>query len=166
LLDQIDAEQKLAEERKRIADEAIQQQKRIEELKNSELQKLEEERVALEKGKEAAHAFRLEKQGLAKADAERIAMMQAELEKERERKTQREQAEKSFAQASNQSLQVQSSRFLTRGPTEDKTTKLVELSKSQLKINEQAAKALENLVELTKNETPVEPIKLVKVGGG
>jgi hypothetical protein len=166
LLDQIEAEQKLAEERKKIADEAIQQQKRIEELKNSELQKLEDERVALEKGKEAAHAFRLEKQGLAKADAERIAMMQAELEKERERKTQREQAEKSFAQASNQSLQIQSSRFLTRGPTEDKTTKLIDLSKSQLKINEQAAKALEDLVELTKKDTPVEPIKLVKVGGG
>jgi hypothetical protein len=173
LLAEIDAqnallakEKELEAERKRIADESINQQKKIEELKSSELAKLEEERVALERGKEAAHAFRLEKQGLAKADAERIAMMQAELEKERERKTQQEQAQKAFDTAANQPLQVQSSRFLTRGPTEDKTSKLVDLSKSQLKANEQAAKALSDLVTLTRDKKPSNEVRLVKVGGG
>jgi len=159
-------EKELEAERKRIVDEQINAQKRIEELKNSELQKLEEERVLLEKGKEAAHAFKLEKQGLAKADAERIAMMQAELEKEREQKTQREQSQKAFDTAANQPLQVQSSRFLTRGPTEDKTSKLVDLSKSQLKASEMAAKALTDLVTLQRDKKPSNEVRLVKVGGG
>jgi hypothetical protein len=159
-------EKLLADERKKAAEEQLNAQKKIEELKSSELAKLEEERVALERGKEAAHAFRLEKQGLAKADAERIAMMQAELEKERERKTQQEQSQKAFDTAANQPLQVQSSRFLTRGPTEDKTSKLVDLSKSQLKANEQAAKALSDLVTLTRDKKPSNEVRLVKVGGG
>jgi hypothetical protein len=170
LLAEIDAqnallakEKELEAERKRIADESINQQKKIEELKSSELAKLEEERVALERGKEAAHAFRLEKQGLAKADAERIAMMQAELEKELETKAQREQAQKAFETASRQPLQAQTSRFLTRGPTDDKTSKLVDLSKSQLEANKQAAMALDKLVRIQEDNKPKETLKLVGV---
>jgi hypothetical protein len=47
-------------------------------LKQTELDKLAEEQVLLTQGKEAAHAFALEKQGLSKADAANIAAQQAQ----------------------------------------------------------------------------------------
>lgn len=59
-------------EKKAIADKESES-KRIADLKESELQKLEEERILLTQGKEAAAAFALEKQGLSKGDAARIA---------------------------------------------------------------------------------------------
>jgi hypothetical protein len=52
------------------------QAKRIADIKASELQKIEEQTILLTKGKQAAYAFSLEKQGLSKQDAALIASRQ------------------------------------------------------------------------------------------
>lgn len=156
LLEQIEAQKALIEaekeaeaERKRIAEEAEAKSKRIQELRDNELEKLEQERIALLQGKEAADAFALAKQGLSQADAEAIAAARAEVELLRTQKQEQEQNAKARDSAMSQPQQAQLSRFLTRGNTDDKTAKLVELGKKQLALQERGTKATEKIAQGT-----------------
>jgi len=90
--------------------------KRIIDLKQGELDKLEEERILLNKGAEAAAAFRLMKQGLAEDDAKEIARQQSELAKLKEDKKPGKVAKDGAPQ-----LQANESRLLTRGEGDDPT---------------------------------------------
>jgi len=136
LLDEIDAAKKkiAAEEKERqLKEQAAEKEKQaaitLQEFKKRELEKLEEERILLEKGKEAAHAFRLEKQGLSKDEAARIAATQAEVDAINDERNKKKDGK-------IQPLQAQESRLLTRGPEQDKTAentkKIADLSKAQL----------------------------------
>jgi hypothetical protein len=105
--------------------QAAKEAEKLLDLKNKELAKLEEQRIALMEGKEAAHAFALEQQGLDKAVAERIAREQAAIDKQ--------QALQGFKRPE---LNAFESRLLTRGPAEkgiDKVAKNTEESVKQLK---------------------------------
>lgn len=118
----------------------------------AERDRLAEQKVLLEQGAEAAHAFRLAKQGLSEEDAKSFAAQQAELD------NQKQVQEKMKARESAQPLQAVSSRFLTRGPTDDK---MLDVAKSQLKVQQ------EQLAELKKPkpEGPkMRDVRLVEVG--
>jgi hypothetical protein len=82
---------------------------RIKTLKQTELDKLAEEQVLLTQGKEAAHAFALEKQGLSKADAANIAAQQAQNDAIKAKQTAKPNAP---TQQINQAFEA---RLLTRG---------------------------------------------------
>jgi hypothetical protein len=90
--------------------QAEQEAQRIADLKQKELDKLAEEQVLLTRGKEAAHAFALEKQGLSKADAANIAAQQAQNDQLKAKQT-----AKAPTQQINQAFEA---RLLTRGPTQ------------------------------------------------
>lgn len=169
LLEQIEAQKALVEaekeaeaERKRMADEAEAKSKRIQELKDNELAKLEQERILLLEGKEAADAFALAKEGLSKEDAQRIAAARAEVEALKEQKTQQDQIAKAREAAMGQPLQATVSRFITRGNTDDKTAKLVDLSKKQVELNQKQLAVAEKM--LNNNATGGTQLKLEAVG--
>jgi len=108
---------------------------RIKTLKQTELDKLAEEQVLLTKGKEAAHAFALEKQGLSKADAANIAAQQAQNDQ-----LKAQQTAKAPTQQINQAFEA---RLLTRGSGEDPagvTARNTAMATQELKIlNKQIA---------------------------
>jgi hypothetical protein len=93
--------------------QAEQEAQRIADLKQKELDKLAEEQVLLTKGKEAAHAFALEKQGLSKADAANIAAQQAQNDAIKAKQTAKPNAP---TQQINQAFEA---RLLTRGEGDD-----------------------------------------------
>ena len=118
----------------------------------AERDRLAEQKVLLEQGAEAAHAMRLAKQGLSEEDAKSFASQQAELD------NQKQVQEKMKARESAQPLQAVSSRFLTRGPVDDK---MLDVAKTQLKVQQ------EQLAELKKPkpEGPkMRDVRLVEVG--
>jgi hypothetical protein len=180
----IEAEKELEQERQKAAEEAEANTKRLAELKDNELAKLEEERILLLEGAQAAEAFALAKQGMAQADIEQvlaaraevdaIKQMQAEEQKaeaarieaekqlqaakeqeEKQRIAEAEQIAKARDSAMSQPQQAQQSRFLTRGNTDDKTAKLLEVSKKQLSLQERLTKAAEKTAEKTTSEPGV-----------
>jgi tRNA(Ser,Leu) C12 N-acetylase TAN1 len=123
------AEQEAQKEEERI--------KRMSDLRKSEIDRLKEQAIALAEGKEAAHAFRLEQQGMASDQAKLIAAEQAETDRLNEMKGQKS------GKATN--LQASESRLLTRGPEQDpvakNTAELARLAKQQLeRLNKIAAK--------------------------
>jgi hypothetical protein len=106
-------------------------------LKESELTKLEQERILLTQGAEAAKAFALQKQGLSQADAKSIAKQEAELDaiKKRQELLKSGKDEKpEFDEIKGAGPVVASeSRLLKRGSIEDpgvmvakNTTKMIE----------------------------------------
>lgn len=118
----------------------------------AERDRLAEQKVLLDQGAEAAHAFRLAKQGIAEEDAKSFAAQQSELDK------QKQVQEKMKQRETAQPLQAVSSRFLTRGPIDDK---MLDVAKSQLKVQQ------EQLAELKKPkpEGPkMRDVRLVEVG--
>ena len=123
------AEKAAEQEAKRRADEAERNQQRINDLRQSELNKLEEQRILLTQGKEAAKSFALQKQGLSEIDANRIAREQAALDK-------------ANAKAPG-NVQATESRLMVRGSTTD-------LNEKQLRAQERTAKAVEELNRKTK----------------
>lgn len=86
---------------------------KIEELRKSELARLEEQKVLLSQGEEAAHSFRLQQQGLAKEQADRIAAEQAGIDRLKKTK----ELEKKIQD--KPSLVTVESRLLSKGPSED-----------------------------------------------
>jgi len=90
----------LTQKKMELGNAEQEQAKRIAELKASELQKIEEQTILLTKGKAAAFAFNLEKQGLSKQDAADIASKQVK-------------------QIDRPILQGLESRLRTRGDNED-----------------------------------------------
>jgi hypothetical protein len=138
LKQQLIERQKLEQAAEQAAQKEEDRVKRINDLRTSELDRLKEQTIALEQGKEAAHRFRLEKQGLSADDAKFIAAEQARLDEMEAKKNQKE--------TKKPELQASESRLLTRGPEQDQTAKntaeISRLAKEQLdRLNKLVAKA-------------------------
>jgi len=119
-------EKEIQDDAKKRAGEQEADAKRVAGLKKKELDNLKQQRIELEQGKQAAHAFELKQQGIDKATADRIATEQAAIDKD---KTMQE-----FKKPDLQSVQ---SRLLTRGPVEkgiDKVAKNTEGALQELKM--------------------------------
>jgi len=109
-----------ADELKKIESEKESNAKRLAALKENELNKLAEEKILLDQGREAANAFALEKQGLAKADAVAIAREreQIDLRKDAIKEAERQGVAKPIGQQATVNTAFES-RLLTRGPADD-----------------------------------------------
>jgi hypothetical protein len=104
---------------------------RIAELERQSLVNLQAKQIELTKGKEAARAFRLEQEGLAKDVAQDIAKREAELKKIEDAPSR--EVDKSPQQA------VQG-RLLTKGTGGDVATQTLNAIKSLVKVAQQAAR--------------------------
>jgi|688.fasta_scaffold19329_2 hypothetical protein len=126
--------------------EQEQSLEKLNQLKDRELEKLQEEITLLERGKEAAHALRLEKQGLSKEDAAGVAAAQAKLDELNELKNQNSQALTQSTQPSPE-LQANESRLLTTGRDSslDTQKEIAKLQEEQKKIAEQSRTLLGEL---------------------
>ena len=119
----------------------------VENLAQSELQRLEEQKVALERGQQAAHAFRLTQQGMDKESAEAIAAAQAAMDastKAGDKKVQPAAA-----------LQATESRLMIRGPKEDSQKKIeqnTQVTAEQSKLMNAAIGKLKDAVEKTQGQ--------------
>jgi len=128
--------EKEAERAKQQAAEAERREKeRLADLLQKENDRLEQQRIELEKGGEAARAFALEKQGLSRADAERLAAEQTAIDemKARDRTT-------------TLGTQALESRLLTRGPMEkaaEKQVRLLEQIRDKLPLTSSPSSKLE-----------------------
>lgn len=71
-------EKELADAKAKAQEQEKQRLEKIDDIRKTELQRLEEQRVAMEQGEEAAHSYRLQQQGLDKATADAIAAAQAQ----------------------------------------------------------------------------------------
>jgi hypothetical protein len=113
-------EKQLADQ-KRKAEEAEQSRlQKVADLRESELERLEEQKILLEQGERAAHVFRLTQQGLDRDTAEAIANAQAASE----------QAAKSKQIQTAQPVAAVESRLLSRGPQQDKMSDIAKSSKA------------------------------------
>jgi hypothetical protein len=113
-------EKKLADH-KRKAEEAEQSRlQKVADLRESELERLQEQKILLEQGEKAAHIFRLTQQGLDRDTAEAIANAQAASE----------QAAKSKQIQTAQPVAAVESRLLSRGPSQDKMSDIAKSSKA------------------------------------
>lgn len=138
-------------ELKAVKDKARQDEQsrlsQVENLAQSELQRLEEQKVALEQGQQAAHAFRLTQQGMDKESAEAIAAAQAAMDastKAGDKKVQPAAA-----------LQATESRLMIRGPKEDSQKKIeqnTQVTAEQSKLMNAAISKLKDAVEKTQGQ--------------
>ena len=71
-------EKELADAKAKAQEQEKQRLEKIDDIRKTELQRLEEQRIAMEQGEEAAHSYRLQQQGLDKATANAIAAAQAQ----------------------------------------------------------------------------------------
>ena len=150
LLKERDILKKNQDEKATADAKAEQEANRIADLKQTELDKLAEEQVLLTKGKEAAHAFALEKQGLSKADAANIAAQQAQNDALKAKQT-----AKAPTQQINQAFEA---RLLTRGPTQgDPQAVIAQNTAAMLAEQKLANKIAEKNREATR-------IKVLKAG--
>jgi hypothetical protein len=163
LLKQLDAERMLKEERKKAEDEQkriLQEEqnarKKIIDLIANENLKHQERFVAITKGKEAASALKFEQQGVAKAEAERLAAREAELDKLERAK----QVEQDVKKQMLQPQEAFQSRFLSRGPLANPNQKLEEEAAKQTKLAEDQKKELERLVKATESRVKVRDVRL------
>ena len=142
---------------KREAEKAALAQKeneaqRIADLKQKELDKLAEEQVLLTKGKEAAHAFSLEKQGLSKVDAANIAAQQAQNDAIKAKQT-----AKVPASGTTQINQAFEARLLTRGSGAGDPAQVTANNTAQLLKEQQIANRLAQ--EQARRETRLRVIR-------
>ena len=150
----VDLEKEKAEAKKKADEEEKARIQKLDDLRKSELERLQEQKIAIEQGEQAAHAFRLQQQGLDKGTAEAIAAAQAAMDKAREKKD-----VKPIEQTSNAAFE---SRLLSRGPREDDQKKIVENTKmtvEQLSKVEEAIKKLEPTKTDSKSNVKIEVIK-------
>lgn len=130
--------------------------KRIEELERKRLIDLEARRIELEKGREAAAAYRLEQDGLSKATAQRLAEAEEDL-----------RVREQFANLKTpSSLPAFESRVMTRGTAQDQQlTELRKLQEAQRKTAEETAKngkTLERIYEESKRRGQFLEVQVVK----
>ena len=119
----------------------------VENLAKSELQRLEEQKVALEQGQQAAHAFRLTQQGMDKESAEAIAAAQAAMDASTKVAGQKVQPAAA--------LQATESRLMIRGPKEDSQKKIeqnTQVTAEQSKLMNAAIDKLKDAVEKTQGQ--------------
>lgn len=150
----VDLEKEKAEAKKKADEEEKARIQKLDDLRKSELERLQEQKIAIEQGEQAAHAFRLQQQGLDKGTAEAIAAAQSAMDKAREKKD-----VKPIEQTSNAAFE---SRLLSRGPREDDQKKIVENTKmtvEQLSKVEEAIKKLEPTKTDSKSNVKIEVIK-------
>jgi hypothetical protein len=152
----VDLEKEKADAKKKADEEEKARIQKIDDLRKSELERLQEQKIAIEQGEQAAHAFRLQQQGLDQGTAEAIAAAQAAMDasKEKEKKD-----AKAIEQTSNAAFE---SRLLSRGPREDDQKKIVENTKltvEQLGKVEEAIKKLEPLKTPNSDRVKFEVIK-------
>jgi hypothetical protein len=128
-------EKQLADQ-KRKAEEAEQSRlQKVADLRESELERLEEQKILLEQGEKAAHIFRLTQQGLDRDTAEAIANAQAASE----------QAAKSKQIQTAQPIAAVESRLLSRGPQQDKMSEVAKNTKLTAEQSALINTAIENL---------------------
>lgn len=127
--EQIELQKEQERERQQAIDAQERERERVADMLKKETDRITEQRIELEKGKEAAHAFALEMQGLAKEDAQRIAMAQAEIDALKEKKALKDTAQ----QTGDVSLQAFESRLLTRGPVANKALEVANKQLDELK---------------------------------
>jgi hypothetical protein len=150
----IDMEREKADAKKKADEEEKARIQKIDDLRKSELERLQEQKIAIEQGEQAAHAFRLQQQGLDQGTAEAIAAAQAAMDASKEKKD-----AKAIEQTSNAAFE---SRLLSRGPREDDQKKIVENTKltvEQLGKVEEAIKKLETSKTDPKSNLKIEVIK-------
>ena len=119
----------------------------VENLAKSELQRLEEQKVALDQGQQAAHAFRLTQQGMDKESAEAIAAAQAAMDASTKAAGQKVQPAAA--------LQATESRLMIRGPKEDSQKKIeqnTQVTAEQSKLMNAAIGKLKEAVEKTQGQ--------------
>jgi hypothetical protein len=122
------AEQDADAAKKKAQDAEKQRLEKIEDLRKSELSRLEEQKIALEQGQQAAHSYRLQQQGLDKATADAIAAAQAQADAMASAKD-----EKAIEAAAP--VTAKESRLMTRGRQDD----------SQKKIEQNTAQTVDKL---------------------
>ena len=120
---------------------------KLDDLRKSELERLQEQKIAIEQGEQAAHAFRLQQQGLDQGTAEAIAAAQAAMDAAKDK----DKNKKPIEQTTNTAVE---SRLLTRGPKEDTQQKIVENTKLTV---EQLAKVEEAIKKLEPSKTDNSP---------
>lgn len=150
----VDLEKEKADAKKKADEEEKARIQKIDDLRKSELERLQEQKIAIEQGEQAAHAFRLQQQGLDQGTAEAIAAAQAAMDASKEKKD-----SKAIEQTSNAAFE---SRLLSRGPREDDQKKIVENTKltvEQLGKVEEAIKKLEPLKTPNSDRVKFEVIK-------
>ncbi len=137
--DLIAAEKAAADEAERAAQKRIDEAKRIADIRQNEIDRLKEEKILLTEGAEAAKRFSLEKQGVDKESAARIAAAQAELADMK-----KDANGPSSVSIGSQAVQ---SRLLTRGPAEKGIDKIS-------KNTEQTVERLDGMITLLEKYGP------------
>ena len=140
--DEIAAQKAIADEADRAAKAKIAESERIAGIRQNEIDRLKEEKILLTEGAEAAKRFSLEKQGVYKESAARIAAAQTELEALKKEPNQ----PKSVAIGS----QAVQSRLLTRGPAEKGIDKIS-------KNTEKTVERLDGMIRLIEKYGPQPP---------
>ena len=140
--DLIAAQKKAADEVERANQKKIDAAQRIADIRQNEIDRLKEESILLNEGAEAAKRFSLERQGVDKDSAARIARAQAEFEEAK-----KGQGGPSSVSIGSQAVQ---SRLLTRGPAEKGIDKIA-------KNTEQTVEALDRLARELKDYGPPPP---------
>lgn len=141
-------EKEMQDARIKQANDEAAQEKRVQDLKESELSRLEEETIRLREGEAAAKAFRLEKEGLSKEDAKAIAQKEADLKVEADAK----KPGKSGG-TTNTAFEA---RLLTRGPADDAakfTAQNTANALAELKAMNKRQERMEALDKLNKGKT-------------
>jgi hypothetical protein len=121
---QQEEQKRIADEQKKAADEAIASAEKIADIRQREIDRLEEQKILITEGAEAAKRHALEKQGIDKDSAARIAAAEAELKQMQEEDTGPDSVE-----IGQQAVQ---SRLLTRGPMEKSIDKVEKNTKEAL----------------------------------
>ena len=111
-----EADKIAADELKRLETDKENNAKRLIALKENELNKLAEEKILLEQGREAANAFALEKQGLAKEDALAIAREREQIDQQKDALKEKDKPQKQQSETVNTAFE---SRLLTRGSADN-----------------------------------------------
>jgi len=121
----------------RIAEE--EKENRLQSIRQKTNQQLEERKILLNQGAEAARSFALQQEGLSKAEADRIAKEEATLNALEEEKRKAEELQKKLAQGPG-SLSAVESRLLTRGPS---ANPMLQVANQQLQTQTRIAVATE-----------------------
>lgn len=162
-----DAEKKLEQERQQAADKALQaeQQKRdeikrqreaLQDLKDSERERLELMRIEIEQGKEAARVKEFMNKGVDEKTAKEFVAEEARLEKMRSDKAKEEERRKQMNSATAATkLTATEGRLLTRGSSEDQSMVLqrqmvITLQKVEAASQQTAAASMESKKSLDK----------------
>ena len=153
-------EKKLADQ-KRKAEEAEQSRlQKVADLRESELERLQEQKILLEQGEKAAHIFRLTQQGFDRDTAEAIANAQAASE----------QAAKSKQIQTAQPVAAVESRLLSRGPQQDKMSDIAKSSKATAEqtaaINQGITKLASEVAKDRADRAKREQLEITFAGNG